>query len=174
MMNHLTSMKTAWNILLSVQISMLCAQGLLDGALNHIAERRWRTKLFHVQDGIMFYVLFYPTCTPHGSVHTFDKVPINRCRSLIYIIFHAMVYKIAARQIEVVQGMMLKIRFRPKNFCQYHYCRTSIKRNTIRNNVTVFCREGHLSSYCILGEKYLSVVRKCPLYTGVLRIEVPL
>ena len=48
MMNHLTSTKIAWDNLLSVHISMLYAQGLLDGVLNHFAERLWGMKTFSI------------------------------------------------------------------------------------------------------------------------------
>ena len=38
-MNHFTGMKIAWDNLLSVHISTLYARILLDGVLNHFAER---------------------------------------------------------------------------------------------------------------------------------------
>ena len=39
MMNHLTSMNIAWDNMLSTHISMFYGQRLLDGVLNHFAER---------------------------------------------------------------------------------------------------------------------------------------
>ena len=38
MTNHFTSMKIAWDNLLSVHLSMFFAQRLLDGLLNNLAE----------------------------------------------------------------------------------------------------------------------------------------
>ena len=46
MMNHLTAMKIVWDNLVSVNISLFYAQRLLDGVLNHFAERLWGTKTF--------------------------------------------------------------------------------------------------------------------------------
>ena len=45
-MNPLTSMKIAWDSLVSVHISMFYAQRLLDSILNHFAERLWGTTTF--------------------------------------------------------------------------------------------------------------------------------
>ena len=39
MMNPLTSIQNAWYNLVSVQLAMFYGQRLLDGALNHFAER---------------------------------------------------------------------------------------------------------------------------------------
>ena len=44
MMNHLNRMKTAWDNLASVHASIFCPQRLLDGVLNHFAERWWGMK----------------------------------------------------------------------------------------------------------------------------------
>ena len=44
MMNQLNCMKIAWDSLVSVNISRFYAQRLLDGVLNHFAERQWGTK----------------------------------------------------------------------------------------------------------------------------------
>ena len=54
MMNHLTSMKTAWNNLVSSYISMLYAQRLLEEVLNHFAERCrvGYENFFHVREGV--------------------------------------------------------------------------------------------------------------------------
>ena len=43
-MNRLNGMKIAWDNLVSIHVSMFYAQRLLDGVLNHFAERLWGTK----------------------------------------------------------------------------------------------------------------------------------
>ena len=45
-MNHLNRMKVAWDNLVSVHVSMIYAQRLLDGVLNHFAETWWGMKTF--------------------------------------------------------------------------------------------------------------------------------
>ena len=44
MMNHINGMKIAGDNLVSFHRSMFFAQRLLDGVLNHFAERWWGTK----------------------------------------------------------------------------------------------------------------------------------
>ena len=53
MVNHLKSMKIAWDNLVSVHIYVLCTKTSgWGGVINHLAER-WRgTKTFFVQDGV--------------------------------------------------------------------------------------------------------------------------
>ena len=53
MKNHLNGMKIAWDNLVSFHSSMFFALRLLDGLLNHFAERWWGYEnCFYVQDGI--------------------------------------------------------------------------------------------------------------------------
>ena len=58
MMNRLTSMKIAWDNMVSAHISTLYGQRLLGGVLNHFAERGMGYEyFFYIQDGGMKFSL---------------------------------------------------------------------------------------------------------------------